>query len=183
MASVVRPYALGAVVFGVSPLGGAGAGGGRGPRPARADLSGIVNSGNVKEVFSGDEFRGELEKAGDRLVVLDVSTKTCGPCRLIFPKLVKLSLDYPEAVFLKVNGDHSTETRVKLSLFLDLHSSPKNVRPQCVQALMREWNVRSVPMFRFYRNGEVIHSHTGAKEDVLKSNFLRHYEAAPSIAA
>eukprot|EP00850_Spirogloea_muscicola_P019213 SM000186S04131 [mRNA] locus=s186:110584:111922:+ [translate_table: standard] len=138
-----------------------GGGAGRGPQPARADLSGVVNSGNVKEVFSGDEFRGELEKAGDRLVVLDISTKTCGPCRLIFPKLVKLSLDYPEAVFLKVNGDHSPDTR----------------------ALMREWGVRSVPMFRFYRNGEVIHSHTGAKEDVLKSNFLRHYEAAPSIAA
>ena len=46
-------------------------------------------------------------------VVLDISTKTCGPCKMIYPKVLKLSEEYPAAVFLKINGDHSDGTRVR----------------------------------------------------------------------
>jgi thioredoxin 1 len=88
-------------------------------------------------------------------VVLDISTKTCGPCKMIFPKVVQLSIEYPDVVFLKINGDTNTDTR----------------------ALMRKWGVRAVPNFRFFRNGELVHSHTGAKLDVLKAHFATHYTA------
>jgi hypothetical protein len=46
-----------------------------------------------------------------------------------------------------------------------------------MQALMRKWGVRAVPNFRFFRNGELVHSHTGAKLDVLKAHFATHYTA------
>lgn len=45
-------------------------------------------------------------------VVLDIATKTCGPCKFIFPKVVQLSQEYPDVVFLKINGDHSDDTKV-----------------------------------------------------------------------
>ncbi|XP_002971310.2 thioredoxin isoform X1 [Selaginella moellendorffii] len=106
-----------------------------------------------------DEQASELEEfirtVRDKLVVLDISTKTCGPCKFIFPKLVKLSEDYPDAVFLKINGDYDSETR----------------------ALMRKWKIRAVPTFRFFKNGEMVHSHSGAKEDDLRAHFIAHYHS------
>lgn len=48
-------------------------------------------------------------------VVVDISTKTCGPCKMIYPKLVEMSLAYPDAVFLKINGDTNANTRVSLA--------------------------------------------------------------------
>lgn len=48
-------------------------------------------------------------------VVVDISTKTCGPCKMIYPKVVEMSLAYPDAVFLKINGDTDNNTRVSLS--------------------------------------------------------------------
>ncbi|CAM6045768.1 unnamed protein product [Sphagnum compactum] len=111
--------------------------------------------GNVTIFEDSETFDRLLEEAGERLVVLDISTKTCGPCKMIFPKVVQLSIEYPDVVFLKINGDTNTDTR----------------------ALMRKWGVRAVPNFRFFRNGELVHSHTGAKLDVLKAHFATHYTA------
>ncbi|CAI5525104.1 unnamed protein product [Closterium sp. Naga37s-1] len=98
-----------------------------------------------------EEFNDQVAKAGDKLVVLDISTRTCGPCKFIFPKVVELSLEHPNAVFLKINGDHDDSTK----------------------ALMREWGVRAVPNFRFFRGGELVHSHTGAKIEDLKDNLAK----------
>jgi thioredoxin 1 len=47
-----------------------------------------------------------------------------------------------------------------------------------MQALMRKWGVRAVPNFRFFRNGELVHSHTGAKLDELKAHLESHNNAA-----
>jgi thioredoxin 1 len=87
-------------------------------------------------------------------VVLDISSKTCGPCRRIYPMVVQLSIEYPDVIFLKINGDRSIDTS---------------------RALMKKWGVGAVPTFRFFRNGELVHSQTGAKLDVLKTHLAHHY--------
>jgi thioredoxin 1 len=112
--------------------------------------------GHVTIVEDSETFDRLLQEAGERLVVLDISTKTCGPCKIIFPKVVQLSIEYPDVMFLKINGDTSADTR----------------------ALMRKWGVRAVPNFRFFRNGELVHSHTGAKLDELKAHLESHNNAA-----
>jgi thioredoxin 1 len=112
--------------------------------------------GHVTIVEDSETFDRLLQEAGERLVVLDISTKTCGPCKIIFPKVVQLSIEYPDVMFLKINGDTSADTR----------------------ALMRKWGVRAVPNFRFFRNGELVHSHTGAKLDELKTHLESHNNAA-----
>ncbi|KAH7280027.1 hypothetical protein KP509_37G049100 [Ceratopteris richardii] len=73
---------------------------------------------------------------------------------MIHPKLVKMSKDYPDAVFLKIMGDLNKETR----------------------ALMRKWEIRAVPSFRFFRNQKVVHIHSGANEDELRAHFIVHYK-------
>ncbi|MCO5604969.1 hypothetical protein L7F22_059144 [Adiantum nelumboides] len=115
--------------------------------------------GGVTEVEDEATLEQYLREAGDKLVVLDISTKTCGPCKIIYPKLVKMSKEYPDAVFLKIMGDLNSGTR----------------------ALMRKWGVRAVPNFRFFRNGELIHSHTGANEDELRTKFLAHYKKVAQV--
>jgi thioredoxin 1 len=111
------------------------------------------SNGNVVEFQTEEEFDSILTEAGDKLVVVDISTTTCGPCKMIFPKLVEMSLAYPDAVFLKINGDVNNDTRT----------------------LMRKWGVRAVPSFRFFRNGQQVHAHTGAKLEELKTRFAEHY--------
>lgn len=115
--------------------------------------------GGVFEVEDEASFEQYLQEAGDKLVVLDISTKTCGPCKMIYPKLVKMSKEYPDALFLKIMGDLNSGTR----------------------ALMRKWGVRAVPNFRFFRNGKQIHSHTGANEDELRRHFLVHYQETAKV--
>lgn len=115
--------------------------------------------GGVFEVEDEASFEQYLRDAGDKLVVLDISTKTCGPCRIIYPKVVKMSKEYPNAVFLKIMGDLNSGTR----------------------ALMRKWGVRAVPNFRFFRNGELIHSHSGASEDELRGHILVHYQEPAQV--
>ncbi|XP_057864757.2 thioredoxin H1 isoform X1 [Cryptomeria japonica] len=117
--------------------------------------------GNVIEVEDGEELEKYIQDAGDKLVVVDVSTTTCGPCKLIYPKVVNMSIEYPDTLFYKINGDKSSSTR----------------------ALMRKWGVRAVPNFRFYRKGELLHSHSGAKEDELRAQFLIHYVGVQRISS
>ncbi|TJX44001.1 hypothetical protein E8P77_30100, partial [Soehngenia saccharolytica] len=37
--------------------------------------------------------------------------------------------------------------------------------------------------FRFYKGGKLIHSHSGANEDELRSKFLTHYVAVQSVSS
>jgi thioredoxin 1 len=130
-------------------------------RSTRAELAPDADKGNVIEVKDSETMEKYIAESGDKLVVVDVSTRTCGPCKLIFPKVVKMSKEYPKALFLKINGDLNNDTR----------------------ALMRKWGVNSVPSFRFFRNGKQIHSHVGAKEDDLRAHFLVHYVKTLNVTA
>eukprot|EP00899_Mesostigma_viride_P019299 jgi/Mesvir1/27370/Mv07179-RA.1 len=114
-------------------------------------IEGSVGDGRVMEIDSPETMNRVLQEAGDKLVVLQVSTKTCGPCKMIYPHLVKMSVEHEDAVFAKIMGDATPETR----------------------SLMREWNVKSVPLFRFFKSGEVVHSHTGANAEVLRGEFKK----------
>lgn len=106
----------------------------------------VVDNGNVEEIQSPEQFYDALKRAGDKMVVLDISTKTCGPCKFVYPHFVQMSKDQEDVVFLKIFGDLSLDTR----------------------NLMKEWGIRSVPQFHFYLKEEKIDSHGGANPDSLK---------------
>jgi len=133
----------------------------KGSRRIRCSVSNTAGGqhGNVIGADDGEKLEKYIQDAGDKLVVVAVSTTTCGPCKLIYPKVVKMSTEYPDVLFYKIEGDKSTSTR----------------------ALMRRWGVRAVPNFRFFRNGKLVHSHSGAKEDELRAHFLSHYVSVQSV--
>lgn len=98
------------------------------------------NAGQVVTVATVEELDRRIAEAGSQLCVVDISTTWCGPCKVIYPKLVELAEELPQVVFLKINGDTSKDTAQR----------------------MKEWSVKSVPEFRFFREGKQIHQHSGA---------------------
>lgn len=57
----------------------------------------------VVDISSSEELNEALEKAGDKLVVVDYSTSWCGPCKIIAPKFDEFSEQYQGVDFLKVH--------------------------------------------------------------------------------
>ena len=91
-----------------------------------------------------------LDKIYHKQVAVQISTKTCGPCKVVYPHFVSLSEELPDVTFVKIMGDHDADTR----------------------ALMKEWGVRVVPLFMLFRDGEKVGEWSGAKPDVLRENVL-----------
>lgn len=117
------------------------------------------DDGNVTHVYSPDEMTSALAAAGDKLVVLDISTKTCGPCKMIYPHFVRMSKEMDDVVFLKIYGDHSNDTR----------------------ALMKSWGVRAVPSFYFFRNSEKFDDMSGSNPPILEEKLMSLRSVGPKV--
>ncbi|CAI5495547.1 unnamed protein product [Closterium sp. Naga37s-1] len=99
-----------------------------------------------------DSFYPELEKAAaaDKLVVLDMYTQWCGPCKLLAPKVEALAEEMQDVVFLKLDCN-------------------QNNKP-----LAKGLGVRSVPTFKLFRNLAQIDEVQGAKYDQLVEKITKH---------
>lgn len=101
-----------------------------------------VSVGEVTEVDK-DTFWPIVKAAGDKLVVLDMYTQWCGPCKVMAPKYKELSEKYQDMVFLK----------------LDCNEDNKPVA--------KELGIRVVPTFKILKDSKVITEVVGAKFDEL----------------
>lgn len=111
------------------------------PASDGAQASVAVEEG-VREVGI-NTYDAALEGAGDKLVVLDLYTQWCGPCKLLAPKIEALVDEYPDVVFLKMDCNQENKT------------------------LAKELGVRVVPTFKLFKNKEIIGEVRGAKFDAL----------------
>lgn len=91
--------------------------------------------GNVFSVNTRDEKIDHLKKSmtTGQLVVVDIYSDSCQPCKMAAPKYYELSLKYPMVIFLKEN--------------VDLEISP---------------GVLNVPCFQFFGGGKLIENVVGA---------------------
>ncbi|CAL6434846.1 unnamed protein product [Bathycoccus prasinos] len=119
-------------------------------RAAVVRAAGAADGGDGNVKFANNKAEWDAVTGGnDGLIAVQISTKTCGPCKVIYPTFVGLSEEFAEkATFVKIMGDTDTESR----------------------ALMKEWGVRVVPLFMLWKNGEKIAEWSGAKPDVLREN-------------
>ncbi|RRT35554.1 hypothetical protein B296_00056367 [Ensete ventricosum] len=70
---------------------------------ARSSLETAVPAvGQVTEVDK-DTFWPLVKAAGDRVVVLDMYTQWCGPCKVMAPKFLGLSEKYLDVAFMKLD--------------------------------------------------------------------------------
>ncbi|KAJ0969136.1 hypothetical protein J5N97_022013 [Dioscorea zingiberensis] len=98
--------------------------------------------GQVTEVDK-DTFWPLVKAAGPKIVVLDMYTQWCGPCKVIAPKFQQLAEKYLDVVFLK----------------LDCNKDNKS--------LAKELGIRVVPTFKILKDNKVVKEVTGAKFDDL----------------
>ncbi|KAF6162302.1 hypothetical protein GIB67_008431 [Kingdonia uniflora] len=98
--------------------------------------------GQVTEV-NKDTFWPLVEAAGDKVVVLDMYTQWCGPCKVISPKYKELSEKYLDVVFMKLDCNQDN-------------------RP-----LAKELGIKVVPTFKILKDGKVVKEVTGAKLENL----------------
>nr|6I1C_A Chain A, thioredoxin f2 [Chlamydomonas reinhardtii]6I1C_B Chain B, thioredoxin f2 [Chlamydomonas reinhardtii]6I1C_C Chain C, thioredoxin f2 [Chlamydomonas reinhardtii] len=97
-----------------------------------------------------DTFWPYLEQQQDTLVVVDFYTDWCGPCKLIYPELVKLSQERTDVRFVKVNCNKSNKE------------------------LGMQLAIKVAPTFHLYRNKTKVADMTGAKMDKLIALINQH---------
>ena len=95
-------------------------------------------------------FEAEIEKHS-RLAVVDFWATWCGPCRIIAPILDQLAVEYAgKAKAAKVDVDTNLRTATR-------------------------FNVRSIPMVLFFKDGQVVDQVIGAvPRPVLEEKFRKH---------
>nr|XP_023654104.1 thioredoxin [Paramormyrops kingsleyae] len=103
----------------------------------------------VREINNQADFDKTLKDAGQKLVVIDFTATWCGPCKAIAPIFQKLSDDYQNVVFLKVDVDEA-----------------QDVASSC--------GVSCMPTFQFYKNGVKIGEFSGADKNKLEEMVKKH---------
>lgn len=119
-----------------------------GCRAARPNVA-FAATTELKEIDK-DSFEEVLREAKDKLVVIDFYTNWCGPCKVIYPKLVELQNEMPDVALVKFNCNE--------------YNKP----------LAKELGIRVAPTFKLYKNSTKVAEVTGAKVDVLKDLILKH---------
>uniref|UniRef100_A0A061SNK1 Thioredoxin 1 n=1 Tax=Tetraselmis sp. GSL018 TaxID=582737 RepID=A0A061SNK1_9CHLO len=89
-----------------------------------------------------DDFH-EFINSSKNLVVVDFFTDWCGPCKMIYPKLVELNDSYPDVAIVKFNCNKYNKE------------------------LGKELGIRVAPTFHLYKEGSKVAEMTGAKVDKL----------------
>lgn len=80
----------------------------------------------------------------DKLTVVDFYAQWCGPCKRLAPKYEALAVEYADKVnCYKVDVDEATD-------------------------IAQECAIKVMPTFKFYKNGEIVHTIKGASEDALR---------------
>eukprot|EP00271_Cylindrocystis_brebissonii_P008568 TRINITY_DN22956_c0_g1_i1.p1 TRINITY_DN22956_c0_g1~~TRINITY_DN22956_c0_g1_i1.p1 ORF type:complete len:374 (+),score=59.59 TRINITY_DN22956_c0_g1_i1:364-1485(+) len=108
----------------------------------------------VVQIHTIEEYENALKAAGNKLVVVEYAASHSKNSARIYPVMVKLSRTISDVIFLLVMGDESDETK----------------------ELCRRANVTSVPHFRFYKQGVVVHEEQGVLPDVLSEDVLYYGE-------
>jgi thioredoxin-like negative regulator of GroEL len=105
----------------------------------------VGTTGQVEEVHSEEDLDNFLGRSSG-LVVLEVVSTRCRACRFFGPKYRRLASDYDKVQFLKVAGEENESTQ---------------------RMVKDRFNVRTLPTFYFFRDGNPVHKHEGGDAEQL----------------
>lgn len=102
----------------------------------------------VKEVSTLGEFNMLLASAGGRLVVAMFKATWCGYCKAIAPEFDRLEMTNPGVLFLSIDVGVNKEAA-------------------------SVYAARSVPVFKFFKNRQLIQTFEGANTAQLRHDIAR----------
>ena len=108
----------------------------------------------MTEIGSEQAFDDIVQKT-DKLVVVDLATTWCGPCKVMEPKMNQISEEYTDAEFYKVVGDASADA----------------------SKLMKREGVRTVPSFHFWKGNSRVEVINGANIEAVTKAVQKHKDA------
>lgn len=108
-----------------------------------------------EEIYGVDQFRNLVNS--DRLCVVCFSAVWCGPCRTIQPDLEKLTYQFPDALFLKVDADNNSD-------------------------IVQKCNISALPTFMLVRGGKQLGYLIGTDMNELKAKIRSATNAAAATA-
>eukprot|EP00467_Chlorarachnion_reptans_P008685 CAMPEP_0114521354 /NCGR_PEP_ID=MMETSP0109-20121206/20139_1 /TAXON_ID=29199 /ORGANISM="Chlorarachnion reptans, Strain CCCM449" /LENGTH=446 /DNA_ID=CAMNT_0001702449 /DNA_START=252 /DNA_END=1591 /DNA_ORIENTATION=+ len=94
------------------------------------------------------------------IVMLQVTFKWCRPCKMFAKKYRTIAEQFPEAVFLQVEGDKNEVTKT----------------------MLKKLKVKLSPTFIVYRNGEKVKSHSGADDTKVRALIMLAKENGDAAA-
>ena len=108
------------------------------------------------EAVTDANFEEKVEK-GSGLTVVDFWATWCGPCRMIAPILDQLAVEYADkgVTVAKVDVDANIKTATR-------------------------FNVRSIPMLLFFKDGKVVDQIVGAQPKPAIEAMLKKHASAPT---
>lgn len=107
-----------------------------------------MSNSAVIHVKSESEYY-TAKAAVDNLVIVDFSAEWCGPCKMIAPEFEKFAQENGDIVCIHVDVDK-------------------------LEHLQDGQDVRGVPTFKFFRNGEFLEEFSGANIQKLKATAKKY---------
>ena len=95
----------------------------------------------VKHINNLAEFK-KLVREEKRPIIVDFTATWCGPCKMIAPEFEKLSHEFQNICFVKVDVDEGKD-------------------------IATEYDVTAMPTFMKFVNGTLVGSFSGASKDML----------------
>lgn len=98
----------------------------------------------IKLIGNETELSEELNKAGDKLVVLDFFATWCDPCKRIGPIMETVAQQFKNVIFLKIDVDENIESSLK-------------------------YEITSMPTFIFFKKKQMLERFSGSSKDKVIS--------------
>ena len=133
----------------------------------------------IEEVFHYNFQEKVGGVSADKLVVVDFFTDKCGPCKLIYPKVCELADEYnDEVAFYRLNCNRCAWAPIRSKIFyIRFIKTEHSTRHRYNKPLAKELEIRSVPTFKVFRDGECVDTMTGARIDELREMIENHRSA------